>query len=165
MCVLSVSACDCITDNCFWPFVQPRIIFERDLLFYWQRPISLCSPLTVRMRRPTTGAMLYFLNGVENAGRRGDSSWGVRRTEANNSRPLYRLTERRSKRSLRIRRELFVMLSFPFFFAHPTLLLWPCTTERRRHTKCFVCSPLRWTLQPALVNRRYTSIGSVSSSQ
>ena len=44
-------------------------------------------------------------------------SWGVRRTEANNSRPLYRLTERRSKRSLRIRRELMlcdVLISFLF---------------------------------------------------
>ena len=38
---MCVSACDCTTDNCFWPFVQPRIISERDrlLLFYWQRPI------------------------------------------------------------------------------------------------------------------------------
>ena len=51
---------------------------------------------------------------MENAGRRRDRSeresnwalcWGVRRTEANKSRPLYRLNKRRSKRSLRIRRE------------------------------------------------------------
>ena len=75
---MCVSACDCTTDNCFWPFVQPRIISERDrlLLFYWQRLISLCSPLTVRMRRPD--AFVYTLT-IANRGRTAAESDQVRK--------------------------------------------------------------------------------------